>query len=157
MTGMEHAIEQAARVLALTDDYDGCFERIDAWTAATAEQRECGDVEEPMSSDDEDCEFWRRRARALADTGLLAPGPLEGVEDISASQEWVMIPAGQVHDEWAVERPDPVDHQPRYDRFPTLDAALSERWGNDRAVHRVATGWEPVDPDAAELEGRENL
>jgi len=84
-------------------------------------------------------------ASALAEAGLLAE---------SAVQDWVMIPADQVHDEWAVERPDPVDHQPRYDRFPTLDAALAERWGSDRAVHRVATGWEPVDPDVDELEGR---
>lgn len=93
----------------------------------------------------EECE---EIAAALDRADLLAAA-LDGGVDVSASQEWVMIPADQVHDEWAVERPDPVDRQPRYDRFPTLDAALSERWGNDRAVHRVATGWEPVDPEEA--------
>lgn len=64
--------EQAARTLALTDDYDGCFERLDAWEAATAEQREGSEVEKPMLTDVEDAEWWRRRARALASTGLLA-------------------------------------------------------------------------------------
>ncbi|MDV6299971.1 hypothetical protein R3P82_12710 [Dietzia maris] len=92
-------------------------------------------------------------ASALADAGLLAES-VEGELADSVVQDWVMIPADQVHDEWAVERPDPVDHQPRYDRFPTLDAALAERWGNDRVVQRVATGWEPVDPDADEHEGQ---
>lgn len=90
--------------------------------------------------------------RALSVAGLLAES-VEGELADSTVQEWVMIPADQVHDEWAVERPDPVDHQPRYDRFPTLDAALSERWGNDRAVHRVATGWEPVDPEEVDGDG----
>ncbi|MFN3600523.1 MAG: hypothetical protein ACK4UY_03935 [Dietzia sp.] len=97
----------------------------------------------------EECE---EIAAALERADLLAE-PLDGFETTSEAQDWVMIPADQVHDEWAVERPDPVDQQPRYDRFPTLDAALAERWGNDRAVHRVATGWEPVDPDEGALDG----
>ena len=49
-----------------------------------------------------------------------------------------------MHEEWAVERPDPVDHQPRYDRYPTLEAALDARWGNDRVVRRLVTSWEEV-------------
>lgn len=61
-------------------------------------------------------------AQALDQAGLLAPSPL--------------------HEEWAIERPDPVDDQPRYDRFPTLEAAVAERWGSDRVVHRAVTDWE---------------
>lgn len=56
---------EIAKVMALTDDYDGCFERIEAWEAATQQERDCGKVEEPLSSDQEDCEFWLRRARAV--------------------------------------------------------------------------------------------
>lgn len=70
-------------------------------------------------------------ARALADAGLLAPTPLR--------------------EEWAVERPDPVDDQPRYDKFPTLEAALAERWSGDRAVRRLVTNWEGVDGDRDEM------
>lgn len=51
----------------------------------------------------------------------------------------------EVHEEWAVERPDPVDSQPRYDRFATLEAALDERWEGDRVVRRFVTDWETVD------------
>lgn len=57
--------DDIARVLALTDDYDGCFERMDAWSAATDEQQLLGLVEEPLSTDPEDCEFWLTRARAV--------------------------------------------------------------------------------------------
>ena len=70
---MPDYIERAARVLALTGDYDGCFERLDAWESATPEQRECGEVEEPMLTDADDAEWWRKRARTLAAAGLLAP------------------------------------------------------------------------------------
>lgn len=70
---MPDFIERAARVLALTGDYDGCFERLDTWESATPEQRECGEVEEPMLTDAEDAEWWRKRARALAAAGLLTP------------------------------------------------------------------------------------
>ena len=49
--------EEVARALALVGDYDGCFERLDAWAAASSEARECGDVEEPMSTDGEDAEW----------------------------------------------------------------------------------------------------
>ena len=40
--------EQIARALALTDDYDGCFERVG--------------TDEECSFDREDCEFWLKRA-----------------------------------------------------------------------------------------------
>lgn len=54
MTSRDDLIEEAAK--AILDDYDGCFERL----AGT-------DPEEPLSTDEEDAEFWRKRARvALA-------------------------------------------------------------------------------------------
>ena len=46
--------EQIARSLALTDDYDGCFERLDGT-----------DPEGPLSTDEEDAEWWRKRAAAV--------------------------------------------------------------------------------------------
>ena len=66
--------EEVARALALVGDYDGCFERLDAWAAASSEARECGDVEEPMSTDGEDAEWWLKRADALLS---LLPGRSE--------------------------------------------------------------------------------
>jgi hypothetical protein len=64
------SVEEAARVLARSAS-DECFARLDAWAVATEEQRECGDVE-LGSGDEEDADWWRRRAQALADAGLLA-------------------------------------------------------------------------------------
>ena len=46
--------ERIARALALTDDYDGCFERLDGT-----------DPEGPLSTDEEDAEWWRKRAAAV--------------------------------------------------------------------------------------------
>lgn len=66
--------EEVARALALVGDYDGCFERLDAWAAASSEARECGDVEEPMSTDGEDAEWWLKRADAVLS---LLPGRSE--------------------------------------------------------------------------------
>ena len=60
----EELVEKAAEAMAILDDYDGCFERLRDWANATAEQRECREVEEPMSMDVEDAEDWRKRARA---------------------------------------------------------------------------------------------
>ena len=51
--------------MAITDDYDGCFERVESWKNASQEQRDYGEVEEPLSFDDEDCEVWLRRADAV--------------------------------------------------------------------------------------------
>lgn len=67
----DDVIEQAARVMAMVGDYDGYFERLDAWAAATDEERETGELEEPLSYDQGDAEFWLSRAQALADAGLL--------------------------------------------------------------------------------------
>lgn len=56
MNSREELVEEAAKAMAILDDYDGCFERL----AGT-------DPEEPLSTDEEDAEFWRKRARvALA-------------------------------------------------------------------------------------------
>jgi hypothetical protein len=56
--------EAIARFLALVDDYDGCFERIDEWEALPDWEKQAHPDEEPMS-DREDAEWWLRRARAL--------------------------------------------------------------------------------------------
>lgn len=78
--------EEVARALALVGDYDGCFERLDAWAAASSEARECGDVEEPMSTDGEDAEWWLKRADAVLD---LWPGRSEAEVDREALRRFV--------------------------------------------------------------------
>ena len=72
--------EEVARALALAlvGDYDGCFERLDAWAAASSEARECGDVEEPMSTDGEDAE-WR---------------PVTALRRIAPTTRYVSLPSG---------------------------------------------------------------
>jgi hypothetical protein len=60
-------VEAGARAAAIHDEYDGCFERLDAWDAASVEERELGHVEEPLSDDLEQAAWWRDRiAAALA-------------------------------------------------------------------------------------------
>ena len=81
--------EEVARALALVGDYDGCFERLDAWAAASSEARECGDVEEPMSTDGEDAEWWLKRADAILD---LLPGRSEAevkAEALREAADWL--------------------------------------------------------------------
>ena len=81
--------EEVARALALVGDYDGCFERLDAWAAASSEARECGDVEEPMSTDGEDAEWWLKRADAILD---LLPGRSEAevkAEALNEAADWL--------------------------------------------------------------------
>lgn len=56
--------EQIARTLAMTDDYDGCFERIDEWEALEQWERDAQPQEAP-SSELEDADFWMRRADAV--------------------------------------------------------------------------------------------
>lgn len=56
--------EQIARAMALVDDYDGCFERIDEWNALDQWERDAQPQEEP-ASDYEDAEWWRKRADAV--------------------------------------------------------------------------------------------
>lgn len=58
--------EQIARKLAMTDDYDGCFERIDAWESLEQWERDAQPQDEP-ATDREDAEFWLRRADAVAE------------------------------------------------------------------------------------------
>lgn len=57
-------IEMAARAMALVDEYDGCFERLDGTDPGG---------EEPLSTDAEDAEFWRKRARAALAAAGVAP------------------------------------------------------------------------------------
>jgi hypothetical protein len=45
--------EAVARAMAIHDDYDGCFERLDGT-----------DDEEPMSTDQEDADWWCERSTA---------------------------------------------------------------------------------------------
>ncbi|MBB1046443.1 hypothetical protein [Dietzia cercidiphylli] len=97
--------------------------------------------------------MFRDYARALAEAGLLAPDPLEGVEDVSASQEWVMIPADQVREEWAqrwVRRSGEV-------RVMKAESREHADPGGERgveAVHRFVSDWLPADMDDAEGDGR---
>lgn len=56
--------EAIARKLALVDDENGCFERVDEWEALEQWERDAQPQEEPMS-DREDCEYWLRRADAV--------------------------------------------------------------------------------------------
>lgn len=64
MTAPEWAVEKAARVMALVDDRDGCFERIDEWERTPEDERRDDDY---PGSDYEDAEWWRKRARAALD------------------------------------------------------------------------------------------
>ncbi len=64
--------EKTARTLAMVDDYDGCFERVDQWNALEQWERDAYPDEEPHS-DREDCEFWLRRADALFTEGIIVP------------------------------------------------------------------------------------
>lgn len=60
----DERVEKIARVMALVDDYDGCFERIDEWEAQPDWEKEAHPEEEPFS-DREDAAFWIRRAQAV--------------------------------------------------------------------------------------------
>jgi hypothetical protein len=89
------AVEAAARAAAIHEDYDGCFERLDAWEAASVEERELGLVEEPMSTDVEDADLWRARMRSALPAayphmvaGVVEPLPeirFKGPDDTDAS------------------------------------------------------------------------
>lgn len=60
----EDVREDIARAMALTDDYDGCFERIDEWEALEQWEREANPEEEPLT-DREDAEWWLKRADSV--------------------------------------------------------------------------------------------
>lgn len=57
------AIEAAARAWAIHREHDGCFERVDAWEALEAWEREAHPDERP-ESDYEDCATYREFATA---------------------------------------------------------------------------------------------
>ncbi|WP_285462967.1 hypothetical protein [Agromyces sp. NBRC 114283] len=120
-------MEKVAKAMAIYGDYDGCFERLEEWAAATDEQRDLGEVEEPMDSDVEDAEWWRRRARA----GLDALG-------LTATEEW-----GMQHPRAGYTYSGYVDEQHmRTDRARLSD---SQEWPTvRRTVLRAETPWEVV-------------
>ena len=59
----DEMLERGARAAAILGDYDGCFERIDAWDALEQWERDAQPQEAPVL-DIEDAEFWRTRVRA---------------------------------------------------------------------------------------------
>lgn len=65
------AREELAAVLAMTGDYDGCFERVAEWEALEQWERDADPENEPHS-DREDCEWWLKRADALLASLALA-------------------------------------------------------------------------------------
>lgn len=77
MTSREELIEEAAKAMAILDDYDGCFERL----AGT-------DPEEPLSTDEEDAEFWRKRARVALAVFEQAHTPTGLQGEPSDAQAW---------------------------------------------------------------------
>lgn len=110
----DDAIERAARALALVDDYDGCFERIDEWERTPVEDQ--WEIEEPGSDDYESAEDWRKKARTLAAAGLLAspvrePGieiPTTLTADLRAAADEALqnrLSWASMH--WGVERVHP--------------------------------------------------
>ena len=119
--------EAVARALALAGDYDGCFERLDAWAAASAEARECGDVEEPMSTDGEDAEWWLKRADAVLS---LLPGRSEATVKAEALRDF----AARVRDE-----------------MDASDKALGTEWATGEYRHAMRSALMQVDEEADRL------
>lgn len=60
--------DELARILAICDDYDGCFERVDEWEATPEDERRDDDY---PASDYEDCQWWLRRADAALAAGWI--------------------------------------------------------------------------------------
>ncbi|TCN51827.1 hypothetical protein EV641_109218 [Rhodococcus sp. SMB37] len=77
-----NARDELARTLAICDDYDGCFERVDEWETTPAEDR--SDDEYP-ASDYEDCQWWLRRADAVLAAGWRKVGA-----DTDTHTEWAI-------------------------------------------------------------------
>ena len=119
--------EEVARALALVGDYDGCFERLDAWAAASSEARECGDVEEPMSTDGEDAEWWLKRADAVLS---LLPGRSEAGVKAEALRGF----AARVRDE-----------------MDASDKALGTEWAMGEYRHAMRSALMQVDEEADRL------
>lgn len=86
----DEAVEAAARAMALVDNDDGCFERLDLWNATAPEDR--WQIEEPQSYDEEATHWWRKRARAAL---AAAPVSLEAVK-AETTTEWACVASGIV-------------------------------------------------------------
>jgi hypothetical protein len=86
-TVTDEAVEAAARAMALVDEDDGCFERLDLWNATAPGDR--WQVEEPQSYDEEATVWWRKRARAAL---AAAPVSLEAAK-AETTTEWAQADA----------------------------------------------------------------
>lgn len=82
--------DELARALAICDDYDGCFERVDEWEATPEDERH--DDNYP-ASDYEDCQWWLRRADAALE--LLRPRVVETIDQLEALPEGSVIHDGE--------------------------------------------------------------
>lgn len=74
-------IEKVAKAMAIRD-YDGCFERLDGTDP---------DSKESLPTDEEDAEWWRKRAVAALDAlGLTVTEEWRGYEGapVSGSRSW---------------------------------------------------------------------
>lgn len=60
--------DELARILAICDDYDGCFERVDEWEATPEDERHDDDY---PASDYEDCQWWLKRSDAALAAGYV--------------------------------------------------------------------------------------
>src|SRR5690242_14055233 len=64
VTFSSKAILRAAEAAAMTDDYDGCFERVRAWEATEQWEKDAYPMEYPFN-DYEDCAVWLKRTRSI--------------------------------------------------------------------------------------------
>lgn len=93
---LDAAVEVAARAAAMHEDYDGCFERVDAWAALSEEEKsytEQGNV--VADSDYEDCEWWRARERAALTAALprvIAAAEADALEEAANALHDVSLP-----------------------------------------------------------------
>ena len=89
---LELAREELAAVLAMVDEYDGCFERVAEWEALEQWERDAYPENEPHT-DREDCEWWLKRADALLASPALArvirEAKAEALREAAASLDWV--------------------------------------------------------------------
>lgn len=65
----DEMVEAGARASAIYQDYDGCFERLDAWAALEQWERDAHPEEEP-TGDAEDAQWWRDRVRVALTAAL---------------------------------------------------------------------------------------
>lgn len=86
--------QELAHALAMCDDYDGCFERVDEWEATPEDERR--DVEYP-ASDYEDCQWWLRRADVVLAAGWRKPREITTIEELEALPTGTVVLDGGRH------------------------------------------------------------